>query len=67
MGREAHEDTRRRYMASVSAARDREPALVTFLVSASGVTLLGIGSAFWGLIAGSLTLLVLRAGLGARH
>ena len=109
MGREAHEDTGRRYMASVSAGffyiliglfgatvgalfaafprelvaaiaglaligtignglaaalsseRDREPALITFLVAASGVTLLGIGSAFWGLIAGSLTLLVLRA------
>ena len=109
MGREAHEDTRRRYMASVSAGffyiliglfgatvaalfaafprelvaaiaglaligtignglaaaltneRDREPALITFLVAASGVTLFGIGSAFWGLIAGSLTLAVLRA------
>ena len=110
MGREAHEDPRRRYMASVCAGffyiviglfgatvgalfaafprelvaaiaglaligtignglaaalsneRDREPALVTFLVAASGVTLSGIGSAFWGLIAGSLTLLVLRGG-----
>ncbi len=109
MGREAHEDTRRRYMASVSAGffyiliglfgatvgalfaafprelvaaiaglaligtignglaaalsneRDREPALITFLVAASGVTLFGIGSAFWGLISGSLTLMVLRA------
>jgi benzoate membrane transport protein len=109
MGREAQEDPRRRYMASVCAGffyilvglfgatvgalfaafpvelvaaiaglaligtignglaaalsgeRDREPALVTFLVAASGVTLFGIGSAFWGLIAGSLTLLVLRA------
>ncbi|WP_263970693.1 benzoate/H(+) symporter BenE family transporter [Leptolyngbya sp. KIOST-1] len=40
--------------------RDREPALITFLVTASGVTLLGIGSAFWGLIAGSLALLVLQ-------
>ena len=113
MGREAHEDTARRYVASVSAGffyiliglfgatvgalfaafprelvaaiaglaligtignglalaltneRDREPALITFLVAASGVTLFGIGSAFWGLIAGSLTLLVLRA--GAKH
>ena len=108
MGREAHEDSARRYMASVSAGffyiliglfgatvgalfasfprevvaaiaglaligtignslaaalsdeRDREPALVTFLTAASGVTLLGIGSAFWGVIAGALTLLVLR-------
>ena len=111
MGREAHEDTKRRYMASVSAGvfyiliglfgatvgaffaafphelvaaiaglaligtignglaaataneRDREPALVTFLVAASGVTLFGIGSAFWGLIAGAMTLGVLRAGV----
>ena len=108
MGREAHEDTARRYMASVSAGffyiliglfgatvgalfaafprevvaaiaglallgtigsslaaalsneRNREPALVTFLTAASGVTLLGISSAFWGLIAGTLTLLALR-------
>ena len=108
MGREAHEDTGRRYMASVSAGffyiliglfgatvgalfaafprelvaaiaglaligtigngmaaalgneRGREPALITFLVAASGVTLFGIGSAFWGLIAGGITLAVLR-------
>lgn len=109
MGREAHEDVARRYMASVSAGffyiliglfgatvsalfaafphelvaaiaglaligtignglaaavtseRDREPALITFLVAASGTTFLGIGSAFWGLVAGGLTLLILRA------
>jgi benzoate membrane transport protein len=30
----------------------RVPAAVTFLVTASGVTFLGIGAAFWGLIAG---------------
>ena len=48
-------------MTLLSNERDREPALVTFLTAASGVTLLGIGSAFWGLIAGGLTLLVLRA------
>ncbi|HKB83303.1 MAG TPA: benzoate/H(+) symporter BenE family transporter [Burkholderiales bacterium] len=108
MGREAHEDSRRRYIAAVSAGffyiliglfgatvgalfaafpreliiaiaglaligtignglaaalsneRDREPALVTFLVAASGVTLFGIGSAFWGLIAGGLALLILH-------
>ncbi|MOA01215.1 Inner membrane protein YdcO [compost metagenome] len=33
---------------------ERDAALVTFLVTASGVTLLGIGSAFWGLIAGGI-------------
>lgn len=31
---------------------EREAALITFLVTASGVTLLGIGSAFWGLMFG---------------
>lgn len=39
---------------------EREPALVTFLVTASGLTLAGIGSAFWGLLAGVVTLLVVR-------
>ena len=39
---------------------EREPALVTFLVTASGVALLGIGAAFWGLVAGVLVRLVLR-------
>jgi benzoate membrane transport protein len=105
MGREAHEDARRRYMASVAAgafyvllglfgatvgallaafprelvvaiaglalvgtianglataAKDeaeREAAIVTFLVTASGLTLWGVGAAFWGLVAG----LVVRA------
>jgi benzoate membrane transport protein len=52
--------------AALSIERDREPALIAFLVTASGITLLGIGSAFWGLIAGALALLVLRAGLGTR-
>jgi benzoate membrane transport protein len=39
---------------------DREAAMITFLVTASGVTLLGIGSAFWGLIAGAIALVALR-------
>lgn len=33
---------------------DRDAAIVTFLVTASGVTLLGIGSAFWGLAIGGV-------------
>jgi benzoate membrane transport protein len=109
MGREAHEDPRRRYVAAMAAGffyavvgifgatvvalfaafpaelvaaiaglallatignglalavgseNQREPALVTFLVTASGVALAGIGSAFWGLVAGVVTLLILRA------
>jgi len=108
MGREAHEDPDRRYVAAIAAGflyllvglfgatvaalfaafpkelimaiagialfatlgnslaaalredGDREPALIAFLVTASGLTLFGIGSAFWGLVAGVLTLLVLR-------
>ena len=39
---------------------EREPALVTFLVTASGLSMAGIGSAFWGLVAGVLCLLLLR-------
>lgn len=110
MGREAHEDPARRYVAAVAAGvfyllvglfgatvtaifaafpkelvlviaglalfgtignglaaalgneREREPALVTFLVTASGVTLFGIGSAFWGLVAGVIALIVLQPG-----
>lgn len=100
MGKEAHEDRDRRYMAAVAAGvfylvlgvlgatvsglfalvpkemvlalaglallgtignglasaltaeEHREPALITFLVTASGLTLLGIGAAFWGIVAG---------------
>lgn len=44
--------------------RHREAALVTFLVTASGITLFGVGSAFWGLLAGVLVLLLLHGGRG---
>lgn len=108
MGREAHEDPAKRYLASVfagafyllvgvfgatvgalfaafprelvlavaglalfgtiggglaTAMKDeaqREPALVTFLVTASELSLGGIGSAFWGVVAGALALWVLN-------
>jgi len=106
MGREAHEDPAKRYMAAVScgliycvigvfgaavtgvltafprelvvaiagfallgsiggglavALKDdahREPALITFLVTLSGLSLWGVGSAFWGVVAGALALFV---------
>jgi benzoate membrane transport protein len=106
MGREAHEDPARRYVAAVAAGvfylllglvggavvgllqafprelvlavaglallgtiagglamalkdeAHRDAAGLTFLVTLSGVTLLGIGSAFWGVVAGSVALLV---------
>jgi benzoate membrane transport protein len=109
MGREAHEDPSRRYVAAIAAGvfycivgifgatvaavfaafphelvvviaglallgtignglataladeREREAALLTFLVTASGITLFGIKSAFWGLVAGTLALIVQRA------
>jgi len=38
----------------------REPALITFLVTASGLTLWGVGAAFWGVVAGVLALGVQR-------
>jgi len=108
MGREAHDDPRRRYVAAVFAGffyllvglfgaavagvfaalpvelvaaiaglalfgtianglvaaltddQTREPALITFLVTASGVAVAGIGSAFWGLVAGALALALAR-------
>ena len=113
MGREAHEDPAKRYMASVSAGvfyiiiglfgaavaavfsalpkelilaiaglaligtigsglaiatakeTEREPALITFLVTASGVTLFGIGSAFWGLVSGTMAWLIFRINVPA--
>ena len=44
-----------------TALRDephREAALITFLVTLSGVVVAGVGSAFWGVVAGSLALFV---------
>ena len=106
LGREAHEDPSRRYLASVAAGvfyavlgvgagavvgligafpkelvlavaglallstigaglagamgneRVREPALITFVVTASGLSIGGVGSAFWGVLAGALALAV---------
>ena len=46
--------------AALNQEGQREPALITFLVTASGVSLAGIGSAFWGLVAGALAIAVLR-------
>ncbi len=111
MGREAHEDPAKRYVAAIAAGgfyiivglfgatvaavfaafpqelvlaiaglallgtignglavaltdpQAREPALITFLVTASGVTLFGIGSAFWGLVAGTLAIAILQGKL----
>lgn len=40
----------------------REAALITFLVTLSGVVLAGIGSAFWGVVAGAVALFVQQYG-----
>jgi benzoate membrane transport protein len=37
---------------ALAEEKEREAALVTFLVTASGLTLFGIGGAFWGLVLG---------------
>lgn len=113
MGREAHEDPARRYMATVAAGvfylllglaaaslasllaalprelvlavaglallgtiasalaqaladpRHRDAAALTFLVTLSGLSVAGIGSAFWGVVAGALALAVQH--LRVRH
>ncbi|HEX8592211.1 MAG TPA: benzoate/H(+) symporter BenE family transporter [Pseudomonas sp.] len=45
---------------AMNEPREREAALITFMVTASGLTLFSIGSAFWGIVAGVLTLLILN-------
>ncbi len=108
MGREAHEDPHKRYMAAVMAGlfylvmglvggavvgliaafpkelvlslagfallgtigagltvavkddTSREAAVITFVVTASGLTLWGVGAAFWGVVAGAVALGVAR-------
>ncbi len=45
---------------AVKEEESREAALITFLVTASGTSLFGIGSAFWGLVAGGISLLIIN-------
>ena len=48
-----------------TALRDdlhREAAIITFLVTLSGVVIAGVGSAFWGVLAGALALFVQQYG-----
>ncbi|MFN4164260.1 MAG: benzoate/H(+) symporter BenE family transporter [Ferrovibrio sp.] len=47
-------------VAALSDAQSREAAAITFIVAASGLTLFGIGGAFWGLIAGGAMLALAR-------
>ena len=48
--------------AAVKDESHREAALITFLVTLSGVVIAGIGSAFWGVVAGALALFVQQYG-----
>ena len=47
-------------MAAFTEAETREAAAITFLVTASGVSLAGVSGAFWGLVAGGLMLALAR-------
>ena len=48
--------------AGLAKEDDRLPAILTFIVTASGVAFYGIGAAFWGLVAGGALMALLRAG-----
>lgn len=47
-------------LAFLSAPKERDAALVTFVTTASGFSVFGIGAAFWGLVAGGLVLALHR-------
>ena len=49
-------------LGAVADPARREAAVVTFLVSASGLAIWGIGGAFWGLLAGGVMLALERVG-----
>jgi benzoate membrane transport protein len=43
---------------ALAGEKHREASLITFLVTLSGVSIAGVGSAFWGVLAGGLALFV---------
>ena len=47
-------------MGAMADPRDREAAVITFLVTGSGLTFFGISGAFWGLVAGGAVLALTR-------
>jgi benzoate membrane transport protein len=49
-------------LAFLNAAKERDAALVTFVTTASGFSVFGIGAAFWGLVAGGAVLALHRLG-----
>ncbi len=56
-------------MGAINEADHREASVITFLATASGMTFLGLGSAFWGVVIGLAAYLILHkvgnAGSGA--
>ncbi|HWA48976.1 MAG TPA: benzoate/H(+) symporter BenE family transporter [Dongiaceae bacterium] len=46
--------------AALAEEKDRLPAVLTFVTTASGLSFFGIGAAFWGLIAGGILMALLR-------
>jgi len=51
---------------ALNSGPERMPVIVTFVVTASGVTFFGIGAAFWGLVAGGILLALNTTGRTAR-
>ena len=47
--------------AAMREEKHREAALLTFAITASGLTLFGIGAAFWGLTGGLIATAILDA------
>jgi benzoate membrane transport protein len=47
-------------LGAMQEAADRDAAIVTFVVAASGLSFFGIGAAFWGLVAGGAAMLISR-------
>ena len=45
---------------SLKRPQHRDTAIVTFLITASGLSIAGIGAAFWGLLGGLVCHLLLR-------
>ena len=53
--------------AALADEHHREAALITFLVTLSGVVIGGVGSAFWGVVAGGLVWVVQQVGQRPAH
>jgi len=47
-------------MGAINEADHREASVITFLATASGMTFLGLGSAFWGVVIGLAAYLILH-------